>query len=98
MTTNTFGANTGHSVTASRTAGGATGQAAYGNTAANTKYLATSATNDAGNQSLYSFDGAGNTMTTTDAMAATRTGPPPPPPHRGTGRTKPPTATMLTIS
>ncbi|KQQ96361.1 hypothetical protein ASF72_01490 [Arthrobacter sp. Leaf141] len=72
-TTNTFGANTGESVTKSQSQTGAASQAAYGNTAANTKYLATSSTDDAGNQSLYTFNGAGNTLTSTDAMAAAAT-------------------------
>ncbi|MFW6187053.1 MAG: RHS repeat-associated core domain-containing protein, partial [Actinomycetota bacterium] len=69
-TTNTFGANGGQSLTKSTSAGGAAGSAEYGNTAANTKYLATSSTDDAGNKSLYTFNGAGNPLTATDAMAA----------------------------
>ncbi|MEC5182554.1 YD repeat-containing protein, partial [Arthrobacter sp. CG_A4] len=72
-TTNTYGANTGESITASASQGGAAGQAAYANTAANTKYLATSSTNDAGNQSLYTYNGAGNALTSADALAATAT-------------------------
>ncbi|WP_062006640.1 RHS repeat domain-containing protein [Arthrobacter alpinus] len=72
-TTNTYGANTGQSITASQSPGGATGQAAYANTAAATKYLASSATDDAGNTSLYTFDGPGNMLTSTDATAATAT-------------------------
>lgn len=69
-TTNTFGANNGQSVTKSTSAGGASGQATYENTAANTKYLANSATDDVGNKSLYTFNGAGNPLTSTDAMAS----------------------------
>jgi RHS repeat-associated protein len=72
-TTNTYGANTGQSITASASQGGASGQAEYANTAANTKYLATSTTDDVGNQSLYTYNGAGNALTPTDAMAATAT-------------------------
>jgi RHS repeat-associated protein len=72
-TTNTYGANTGESITASASQGGASGQAAYANTAANTKYLATSSTDDAGNQSLYTYNGAGNALTSTDALAAKAT-------------------------
>ncbi|WP_326968202.1 hypothetical protein, partial [Arthrobacter sp. CG_A4] len=72
-TTNTYGANTGESITASASQGGAAGQGAYANTAANTKYLATSSTNDAGNQSLYTYNGAGNTLSSSDALAATAT-------------------------
>ncbi|MEV8183409.1 RHS repeat-associated core domain-containing protein [Specibacter sp. NPDC078692] len=71
--TNTFGANTGESITASQAPGGAAGAAAYANTAANTAYLATSSTDDAGNQSLFTFNGAGNQLTSTDALAATAT-------------------------
>ena len=69
-TTNTFGANSGQSVTKSASAGGAAGQATYENTASNTKYLANSSTDDAGNKSLYTFNGAGNPLTNTDAMAS----------------------------
>ncbi|XTR52385.1 hypothetical protein ACOM2C_02430 [Pseudarthrobacter sp. So.54] len=69
-TTNTYGANTGQSITASTSQGGASGQAAYANTAANTKYLASSSTDDAGNQSLYTYNGAGNALTASDALAA----------------------------
>ncbi|WP_432246120.1 RHS repeat domain-containing protein (plasmid) [Arthrobacter sp. G.S.26] len=72
-TTNTFGANTGESVTKSQSQTGAASQAAYGNTAANTKYLATSSTDDAGNQSLYTYNGAGNALTSSDALAAVAT-------------------------
>jgi RHS repeat-associated protein len=70
-TTNTYGANTGQSMTASKSATGATGKAEYANTAANTKYLATSGTDDAGNKSTYTFNGAGNMLSSSDALAAT---------------------------
>ncbi|MDJ0358283.1 hypothetical protein [Paenarthrobacter sp. PH39-S1] len=70
-TTNTYGANTGQSITASQAPGGSTGQAAYANTAAATKYLASSGTDDAGHTSLYTFDGPGNMLTSTTATAAT---------------------------
>ncbi|MHA7175168.1 RHS repeat domain-containing protein [Arthrobacter sp. Sr24] len=72
-TTNTFGANTGQSITASQSSGGATGAAEYANTAANTAYLATSSTNDAGSKSLFTYNGAGNALTSSDALAATAT-------------------------
>ncbi len=72
-TTNTYGANSGQSLTKTTSAGGAAGQAGYANTAANTKYLATSSTDDAGNKSLYTYNGAGNALTASDAMAATAT-------------------------
>lgn len=72
-TTNTFGANDGESLTKSTSPGGAAGQAGYGNTAANTKYLATSSTDDATNTTTYTYNGAGNPLTTTDAMASQAT-------------------------
>ena len=70
-TTNTYGANTGQSLTASQSSTGATGQAEYANTAANTKYLASSSTDDAGNKSTYTFNGSGNMLSSSDALAAT---------------------------
>ncbi|MDF2497139.1 MAG: hypothetical protein K0Q86_771 [Arthrobacter koreensis] len=70
-TTNTYGANTGQSLTASQSSTGATRQAEYGNTAANTKYLATTSTDDAGNKSTYTFNGSGNMLSSADALAAT---------------------------
>ncbi len=69
-TTNTYGSNTGQSLTASKSSGGATGQAEYANTAASTKYLASSTTDDSGSKSLYTYNGAGNAMSSTDALAA----------------------------
>ncbi len=72
-TTNTYGANIGQSITAAESPGGATGQAAYANMAAATKYLASLATDDAGNASLYTFNGAGNMLTSAPATAATAT-------------------------
>ncbi len=71
--TSTYGANNGESQTAQRSPGGATSSAAYGNTAAATKYLPSSTTNDAGNSSTYTYNGAGNQMTSSNAMAATAT-------------------------
>lgn len=58
-------------MTASQSSTGTTGQAEYANTAANTKYLATSGTDDAGNKSTYTFSGAGNMLSSSDALAAT---------------------------
>lgn len=69
-TTNTYGSNTGQSLTASKSSGGATGQAEYANTAASTKYLASSSTDDSGSKSLYTYNGAGNALSSTDALAA----------------------------
>ncbi|MFQ4150211.1 RHS repeat-associated core domain-containing protein [Arthrobacter sp. LAPM80] len=72
-TTNTYGANTGQSLTQSTAPGGAANSFAYGNTAASTKYLPTSSTSDAGDTSLYTFDGTGNPLTSADSLAATAT-------------------------
>ncbi|WP_181419743.1 RHS repeat-associated core domain-containing protein [Arthrobacter psychrolactophilus] len=72
-TTNTFGANTGQSLTQSQSPGGSKTQLAYTNTAASTKYLPTSTTSDAGDQSLFTYNGAGNALTSSDALAATAT-------------------------
>jgi len=69
-TTNTYGANGGESLTASKAPTGATATAAYANTAAATKYLPSSSTDDAGNQSTYTYSGTGNRLTSTDADAA----------------------------
>lgn len=69
--TNTFGANGGQSVTATQAPGGARGTLDYANTAANTTYLPTEGTDDAGNTSLYTYNGAGNMLSSEDAMAAT---------------------------
>lgn len=70
-TTNTFGANNGQSRTASQAPGGATSTLEYANTAANTAYLPTSGTDDASNTSLFTYNGAGNMLTSQDALAAT---------------------------
>ncbi|PYI38876.1 hypothetical protein CVS30_08630 [Arthrobacter psychrolactophilus] len=72
-TTNTYGANNGQSLTQSQSPTGAKQQLAYTNTAAATKYLPTSATSDAGNQSLFTYNGAGNALTSSDALASTAT-------------------------
>ena len=72
-TTKTYGANTGESATASEEPGGATNEAAYDNTAGNLKYLPTSSTDDAGNQSTYTYNAAGNMLTSTNALGAVTT-------------------------
>ena len=69
-TTNTYGANGGESLTASKAPTGATSSAAYANTAAATKYSPSSTTDDAGNQSTYTYSGTGNRLTSTDSSAA----------------------------
>lgn len=73
-TTSTYGANGGDSQTSLQRPGGATNSAAYANTAAATKYLASSTTDSAGNSSTYTYNGAGNALTSTNtALAATAT-------------------------
>ncbi|MFI5761798.1 RHS repeat-associated core domain-containing protein [Streptomyces sp. NPDC051563] len=70
-TTNTFGANSGESVTKSESATGASFSAAYGNTAAGSKYLPSESTDGQSNKSTYTYNGAGNLSETTDANAST---------------------------
>ncbi|WP_375389939.1 hypothetical protein, partial [uncultured Amnibacterium sp.] len=62
-TTNTYGANGGMSQTQSAVSSGATASAAYANTPASSQYLPSSTTDDAGNTSTFTFDGAGNQLT-----------------------------------
>ncbi|MEN0083186.1 MAG: RHS repeat-associated core domain-containing protein [Leifsonia sp.] len=62
-TTNTYGANSGQSLTKSQSPGGAADQAAYGNTAPATQYLPSSTTDDAGRSSAYTYNGPGNPLT-----------------------------------
>lgn len=69
-TTYGYAANAGESLTSRTTQGGAATTWSYGNTAAATKYLPTSSTDDNGKTSLYTYNGAGNQLTTTDALAA----------------------------
>ena len=71
--TATYGANNGESATQAQAPGGATNSAAYANTAAATKYLPSSTTNDSSNSSTFTYNGAGNSLTSTNAMAATAT-------------------------
>ena len=72
-TTATYGANSGQSVTKVQAPGGAASQAAYANTAPSSQYLPSSTTDTAGNQSLYTYNGTGNALTSSDASAATAT-------------------------
>jgi RHS repeat-associated protein len=69
-TSYTYAANSGESLTKATSQGGAATSWAYGNTAAATKYLPTSSTDDAGKSSLYTYNGAGNQLTASDALAA----------------------------
>lgn len=72
-TTGTYGANTGKSLTSLQAPAGATSQAAYANTSPPSQYLPSSTTDSAGNQSVYTYNGTGNTLTSSDATAATAT-------------------------
>mgnify|MGYP001029230805 CR=1 FL=1 len=72
-TTGTYGANSGDSLTSLQAPGGATQSQAFANTAAATKYLASSSTDASGNSSTYTYNGAGNPLTSTDALSAVAT-------------------------
>lgn len=69
----TYGANSAQSLTKVQAPGGANTQAAYTNTPAATKYLPSSSTDNAGNGSTYTYNGAGNMLTSRDATTATAT-------------------------
>lgn len=69
-TTNTFGANDGESLTKSESASGASFSAAYGNTAASSKYAPSESTDGQSNKSAYTYNGAGNLASSTSAEAA----------------------------
>jgi len=68
-----YGANNGESRTGATGPGGATSSSTYGNTAAATKYLPSSTTDDAANSSTFTYNGAGNQLSSTNALAATAT-------------------------
>ncbi|MFI8634231.1 hypothetical protein ACIGEP_16740 [Microbacterium sp. NPDC077663] len=53
--------------------GGRTSSQAFSNTAASTQYLASSSTDSAGNSSTYTYNGAGNQLSSTNANAAVAT-------------------------
>jgi RHS repeat-associated protein len=63
-TTNTWGANSGQSLTQSQGPGGAADQAAYGNSSPATQFLPSTTTDDAGRTTNYTYDGPGNPLTT----------------------------------
>ncbi|MFJ4415502.1 RHS repeat domain-containing protein [Streptomyces sp. NPDC088925] len=69
-TTNTFGANDGESLTKSQGADGSTFSAAYGNTAAGSKFSPSESTDGQLNKSAYSYNGAGNLASSSNAEAA----------------------------
>ena len=65
--TNTYGANGAESLTSAATPGGATGTATYGNTGVNA-YLPSSTTSDSGNVLNYTYNGAGNQLTSAQGV------------------------------
>jgi YD repeat-containing protein len=74
-TTNTYGANSGESLTSSRSPTGATSATAYGNSGTTSNPTAafepTSSTDGQKNATAYIYDGAGNLLQSTTALAAT---------------------------
>ncbi|MFE9252458.1 RHS repeat-associated core domain-containing protein [Streptomyces sp. NPDC007088] len=69
-TSNSFGANDGESLTKSESADGSTFAAAYGNTSASSKYSPSESTDGQSNKSTYSYNGAGNMASSSNAEAA----------------------------
>jgi RHS repeat-associated protein len=69
-TTYSYDANEGESLTNLATQGGASSTWEYGNTSAASKFSPSGMTDDAGNASLYTYNGTGNQLTSTDALAA----------------------------
>ncbi len=65
-----YGANAGESLTDVTSPGGAATTYEYANTDAATKYSPSSMTDDAGNSTLYTYNGTGNPLTSSDALAA----------------------------
>ncbi|WP_091933612.1 RHS repeat-associated core domain-containing protein, partial [Blastococcus sp. DSM 46786] len=68
-TTASYDANGGESLTGVQAATGAASAFTYGNTGA-AQYLPASATDAQGNQSLFTYDGAGNGLSATDAASS----------------------------
>jgi RHS repeat-associated protein len=66
---NTFGANSGQSLTAAAAPGGATRTAAYANTGS-TAYLPSSTSGDSGDQTVYHYTGSGNVDSSTNSTLA----------------------------
>jgi RHS repeat-associated protein len=73
-TTNTYGSNGGESLTASQSPTGATTKLAYANSDTGTdptaQYLPSSSTDAQGNATAYLYNGAGNGLSSTSALAA----------------------------
>jgi len=70
QSTFTYGANSGESLTQADTPGGAKGTATYTNTG-QAQYQANSATNSAGNQLSFTYNGAGNALSTAQGTGPT---------------------------
>jgi RHS repeat-associated protein len=68
--TNTYGANSGFSLTSTQAPGGATASASYANTALKTQYLPSSTKDDAANQTTFTYDGNGNMLTSQSPAVA----------------------------
>lgn len=68
--TNTYGANSGESLTKTQAPTGASDQLSYANTSGPAQYSPTGSTDDAGNASSYGYDTAGNPNSSTDALNA----------------------------
>jgi RHS repeat-associated protein len=66
-TTNTWGANGGESLTQSQSPSGSTFSLEYANGSGPAQYLPSQRTDDAGNTSTYTYNGAGNQLTSTNA-------------------------------
>lgn len=69
-TTNTYGANAGQSLTQTRSGQGSSRSLSYANASGPAQYLPTGGTDDAANTSTYTYNGAGNQLTSTNAAAA----------------------------
>lgn len=69
-TTNSWGANGGDSLTSTQTPNGATNTLSYANTSGPAQYLPTGAKDDAGNSGTFTYNGAGNQLTSSDATTA----------------------------
>lgn len=66
-TSNTWGANNGNSLTKTTSPTGSSQSFSYGTTSGSNRFLPTGSTDDAGNSSTYTYNGAGNQLTSTDA-------------------------------
>jgi len=69
-TTNTFGANSGESLTKSEAPSGSANSLSYPSAAGPNQYLPSGGTDDAGNASTYTYNGAGNQLTSMSAGGA----------------------------